>query len=246
VLGPGRVKATANGDGPVTRALADFRKSAEADGWLALPFFAEGVAEAVAARVDARIAAGAHVLPAPENIFNGLRTTPLSAVKAVILSQDPYPTPGHAHGLAFSHVGSGRLPASLKVILAEMAEDCGVPTPTTGDLTAWARQGVLLINAALTVEAGAAGAHLKLGWSALADEAVAAVSAQRPAVAFLLWGAPARRRAQLIDRAKHLIVECGHPSPLNRLNDFRGTRPFSRANAWLEGKGIEPVNWALP
>ena len=237
---------TPDAGGPVARALADFRAGPDADGWLELSFFAERVAEAVAARVDARIAGGAHVLPAPENVFNGLRLTPLTAVKAVILSQDPYPTPGHAHGLAFSYIGSGPLPASLKVILAEMAADCGVPMPKTGDLTPWARQGVLLINAALTVEAGAAGAHLKLGWSALADEAVAAVSAQRPAVAFLLWGGPARRRAQLIDRSKHLVIECGHPSPLNRLNDFRGTRPFTRANAWLNEKGIEPVDWTLP
>ena len=237
---------TPSSKGPVAKALADFRGSPEADGWLALPFFTDGVAEAVAARVDARIAAGAHVLPAPENVFNGLRLTPPSSVKAVILSQDPYPTPGHAHGLAFSYVGSGRFPASLKVILAEMAEDGGVPMPKTGNLTPWARQGVLLVNAALTVEAGAAGAHMKLGWSALADEAIAAVSAQRPAVAFLLWGALARRRVALIDRTKHLVIECGHPSPLNRLNDFRGTRPFSRANAWLKEKGLEPVDWALP
>ena len=232
--------------GPACRALADFCASPAADSWRKLPFFTDGTAEAVAARVDERIAAGAHVLPAPGNIFNALRTTPFDGVKAVILGQDPYPTPGDAHGLAFSYVGAGRLPASLKVILAEMAEDCGVPMPRTGCLVPWARQGVLLLNAALTVEAGASGAHMKLGWSALADQAVAAVSAQRPAAVFLLWGGPARRRAELIDRAKHLVLECGHPSPLNRLNDFRGTRPFSRANAWLEERGIEPIDWALP
>ena len=231
--------------GPVAEALADFRESAAADGWCRLPFFADGTAEAVAARVDARIAAGAQVLPAPENIFNGLRRTPLERVKAVILGQDPYPTPGVSHGLAFSYVGPGRLPASLKVILAEMAADCGVPLPQSGSLAPWTDQGVLLLNTALTVEAGASGVHMKLGWSALSDQAVAAVSAQRPAVAFLLWGGPARRRAQLIDRTKHLVLECGHPSPLNRLNDFRGTRPFSRANAWLREKGIEPIDWAL-
>ena len=115
----------------------------------------------------------------------------------VILGQDPYPTPGDAHGLAFSYVGRRRLPPSLKTILAEMADDLGCPAPTSGDLSHWARQGVLLLNTALTVEAGAAGAHLRLGWSVLADEAVAACSAQRPAVAFLLWGgggAQARRR----------------------------------------------------
>jgi uracil-DNA glycosylase len=231
--------------GPVCRALADFRDSPAADHWRDLPFFTDGTADDVAARVDARIAAGAHVLPAPENIFNGLRLTPFETVKAVILGQDPYPTPGVSHGLAFSYVGAGRLPASLKVILAELSSDCGVPTPPSGNLAPWTRQGVLLLNTALTVEAGASGAHMKLGWSALADQAVAAVSAQRPAVVFLLWGGPARRRAELIDRAKHLVLECGHPSPLNRLNDFRGARPFSRANAWLMGRGVEPVDWAL-
>ena len=120
-----------------------------------------------------------------------------------------------------------------------------MPLPRSGSLAPWTDRGVLLLNTALTVEAGASGVHMKLGWSALSDQAVAAVSAQRPAVAFLLWGGPARRRAQLIDRTKHLVLECGHPSPLNRLNDFRGTRPFSRANAWLREKGIEPIDWAL-
>jgi uracil-DNA glycosylase len=117
--------------------------------------------------------------------------------------------------------------------------------PQTGELTAWARQGVLLFNMSLTVEAGQAGAHLKLGWSALVDEVLAAVSAQRPAVAFLLWGGPARKRAVLIDREKHLVLECGHPSPLNRLNDFRGTRPFTRANEWLASRGESPIDWRL-
>jgi uracil-DNA glycosylase len=230
--------------GSVAQALAAFRTAGEADGWRDLPFFAEGMADEVAARVDARIAAGAQVLPSPDNIFNGLKLTPLSRVKAVILGQDPYPTPGDAHGLAFSYRGPRRLPASLRIILDEMAADLGVARPQRGELTSWARQGVLLLNTALTVEAGQAGAHLKFGWSALADEAIAAVSAQRPAAVFLLWGGPARKRALLIDRAKHLVLESGHPSPLNRLADFRGTRPFSRANAWLAEKGLEPIDWA--
>jgi uracil-DNA glycosylase len=232
--------------GPVAQALSAFRTSPSAAGWRELPFFAEGLADEVAARVDARIAAGAEVLPPPRDIFNALALTPLDRVKAVILGQDPYPTPGDAHGLAFSYVGPRRLPPSLKTILAEMAEDVGAPPPLCGDLTPWAKQGVLLINTALTVEAGQSGAHLKLGWSALADEAIAALSAHHSAVAFLLWGGPARRRAVLIDTDKHLVLECGHPSPLNRLNDFRGTRPFSRANAWLKEKGIEPIDWRLP
>jgi uracil-DNA glycosylase len=231
--------------GPIAAALAAFRDDPVTAGWRALPFFSDGSADAIAAALDRRIAAGAQVLPPSKAIFTALTLTPLETVKAVILGQDPYPTPGDAHGLAFSYVGRRRLPASLKTILAEMADDLGCPTPTTGNLIQWARQGVLLLNTALTVEAGIAGSHLKLGWSALADQAVAAVSAQRPAVVFLLWGGPARKRAALIDRGKHLVLECGHPSPLNRFNDFRGTRPFSKANAWLVERGEAPVDWRL-
>jgi uracil-DNA glycosylase len=231
--------------GPVAAALAAFRDDPSTAGWRALPFFCDGSADAIAAEIDRRIAAGAEVLPPAAAIFSALTLTPLETVKAVILGQDPYPAPGDAHGLAFSYVGRRRLPPSLKTILAEMAEDLGCAAPASGDLSAWARQGVLLLNTALTVEAGAAGAHLKTGWAALADEAVAAVSAQRPAAVFLLWGAPARRRTALIDRGKHLVIECGHPSPLNRQNDFRGTRPFSRANAWLVERGEAPVDWRL-
>jgi uracil-DNA glycosylase len=194
----------------------------------------------VAARVDARIADGIAVLPAPENIFNALTLTPLSEVKAVILGQDPYPTPGDANGLAFSYVGSRRLPASLKVILAELPD-----APTRGDLTPWARRGVLLLNSALTVEKGKSGAHLRYGWAALTDQAVEAVSKRTEPAVFLLWGAPARTRAALIDTTRHGVVESGHPSPLNRQRDFPGSKPFAAANAWLEAHGVAPVDWSL-
>lgn len=231
--------------GPVQQALTQFKHDNEGRTWLSLPFFQDGSAEAVATRVDARIAAGAEVLPRPQDIFNAFRLTPFEDVKAVILGQDPYPVPGDAHGLAFSYRGLRRLPASLRAILAEMAQECGTPLPATGDLTPWARQGVLMLNTALTVEAGKAGAHLSFGWSDLADQAMAALSARREAIAFLLWGAPARKRAILIDTKKHLVLEAGHPSPLNRLNDFRGARPFSQANAWLEKRGLAPIDWNL-
>jgi uracil-DNA glycosylase len=229
-----------------TDALAAFRRDPRARDWLALPFFTSGAADAVAARVDARLAAGAVVLPPPAVIFEALLLTPLDRVKVVILGQDPYPTPGDAHGLAFSYAGGRRLPASLRVILAEMAEDQGTGMPRDGDLRAWARQGVLLLNAALTTEAGQAGAHLRYGWAQLTDEVVSAVSARRAGAVFLLWGAPARRRADLVDRSRHLVLEAGHPSPLNRNRDFRGTRPFQQANAWLVAHGQEPVDWRLP
>ncbi len=226
---------------PVAAALARFKRSGSP--WLALPFFQDGTAEAVAARVDARIADGATVLPAPDDIFNALSLTPLDRVKVVILGQDPYPTPGDANGLAFSYVGPRRLPASLKVILAEL-DEAGAK-PASGDLTPWARQGVLLLNAALTVEAGKAGAHLRYGWSALTDQAVAAVSARAEPSVFLLWGAQARTRAALVDTARHGVIETGHPSPLNRARDFPGSRPFDAANAWLEAHGLAPIDWRL-
>lgn len=211
--------------------------------WLALPFFRDGKAEMVATAVDARVAKGATVLPAPGDVFNALALTPPDRVKAVILGQDPYPTPGDAHGLAFSYVGPRRLPASLKIILAECPG--GIPVPPRGDLSPWARQGVLLLNAALTVEAGKAGAHLRLGWSALTDDVVTALSAGSRPVVFLLWGAQARARAALVDHDRHGIVESGHPSPLNRLRDFPGSQPFAKANAWLSDHGVAPVDWRL-
>jgi uracil-DNA glycosylase len=231
--------------GPVSAALARLRADPGAAAWCRLPFFIQGEADRIAAELDRTVARGVELAPSPADIFNALALTPLGSVKVVILGQDPYPKRGDAHGLAFSYVGPRAVPASLRVILAELCADAGLPAPLRGDLTAWAKQGVLLLNAALTTEVGVSGAHLKLGWSALTDQVVAAISHERPAVAVLLWGADARRRAALVDRNKHLVLESGHPSPLNRARDFPGSRPFSRANAWLAGKGIGPVDWRL-
>ncbi len=228
---------------PVQAALSRLRADPAARDWCRLPFFMDGRADRIAEALDRAVAHGADLAPAPDAVFAAFALTPLASVKAVILGQDPYPKRGDAHGLAFSYRGSRAPPPSLKAILAEVAADGGRPVPAGGDLTGWARQGVLLLNTALTTTIGVSGAHLRLGWSALADEAVAAVSAQRPAVAFLLWGAVARSRATLVDRDKHLVLESGHPSPLNRARDFPGTRPFERANAWLASRGVEPVDW---
>lgn len=229
----------------VSATLARFRAGPATRGWCALPFFTDGTADRIAARLDEAVLAGVELAPSPADIFNALALTPFESVKAVILGQDPYPRRGDAHGLAFSFRGERSLPPSLKVILRELSEDIGCPVPQRGDLTAWADQGVLLLNAALSTVVGKSGAHMKLGWEALTDQAVAAVSARRPAVAFLLWGGPARSRAPLIDRARHLVLESGHPSPLNRARDFPGSRPFSRANAWLESRGVAPIDWRL-
>ncbi len=223
-------------------ALAAFL-DAKGHGWDALPFFASGQAEHVCARLDARVSAGAHVLPPPDAMLRALALTSLSDVKVVILGQDPYPTPGDAHGLAFSYAGTARLPASLKNIYKELAADLGQPPLTSGDLSDWARQGVLLLNTALSVEAGAAGAHLRLGWDALTDEAVAAVSRGRTAAVFILWGAKAIARRRLVDESRHLVIASAHPSPLSARTGFFGSRPFSRVNAWLEAKGEAPMRW---
>lgn len=231
--------------GPLRTALAAFRERPEAAGWTALPFFRDGAAERVADAVDARLAAGAVLVPPAEQVFAALLATPFDRVRVVILGQDPYPAPGDAHGLAFSYRGARRLPPSLKTILAEAAT-CGARVaPGRGDLSGWAAQGVLLLNTALTTEAGAAGAHLKLGWDRLADEVVAALSRTSPGCVFLLWGGKARERAALVDTSRHLVLEAGHPSPLNRHRDFLGCGHFAKADGWLEGKGLGGIDWSV-
>ena len=229
----------------VELALARLRAEPRAARWCALPFFASGEADRLAAILDREIADGAELAPSPANVFAALLLTPFDEVKVVILGQDPYPRRGDAHGLAFSYRGVRSLPPTLKVILAELQSDLGIDLPSHGDLSAWARQGVLLLNAALTTHVGVSGVHLRLGWSRLADEVVGALSVERPSVAFLLWGASARARATLIDCDKHLVIESGHPSPLNRARDFPGSRPFSRANTWLEARNVGEVDWRL-
>ena len=225
-------------------ALAAFGADPGARDWAALPFFEEGQGRLVAGAVDGRAAqAGVRVLPGAEDVLNAFRLTPLGHVRVVILGQDPYPTPGDAHGLAFSYVGEGRLPASLVNIFKELASDLGLPRPTRGDLSPWARGGVLLLNTALTVEAGRIGAHRRLGWERLTDQAVRAVSAGRPHAVFILWGADARRKAPLIDASRHLVIESAHPSPLSARTGFFGSRPFSRANAFLEANGRGRIDW---
>jgi uracil-DNA glycosylase len=224
-------------------ALETFLNDPASAGWRGLPFFATGAAARLALELDRRAMAGAAILPVPHQVYAALALTPLDAVKVVILGQDPYPTPGAAHGLAFSHVGAGPLPASLRRIYAELSADLATPAPSSGDLTGWARQGVLLLNSALTVEAGKAGAHLGLGWAALTDQVIARASAACPAAAFILWGDKARAKQALID-PRHEVIGSAHPSPLAARGDFLGSRPFSRANAYLTRNGMAPVRWA--
>lgn len=227
-------------------ALTQFLASPASRGWRDLAVFAPGGAAAhAAAAADADRAAGHVVAPSPERFLAALAQTPFEAVRAVILGQDPYPTPGHANGLAFSYVGPPPLPRSLVNIYRERADDLGAPAPVTGDLTPWAGQGVLLLNTALTVREGAskAGSHLRLGWGTVTDAIITAVSASRPHVVFLLWGAPAQAKRPLIDESRHHVIASAHPSPLSARRGFFGSKPFSRANGWLEKKGEPQIAW---
>lgn len=186
----------------------------------------------LAAFLDEERQAGVEVLPAPADIFAALNLVAPRDVRVVILGQDPYPTPGHAHGLAFSYRGDGKLPRSLVNIFAELEADLGTAVPPgRGDLSAWARQGVLLLNTVLTVRAGEAGSHRGRGWEALTDAVLCHLADRRDPVVFLLWGGAARRKRQLLGRP-HVVLEAGHPSPLS-VKHFRGCKHFSRANAAL-------------
>jgi uracil-DNA glycosylase len=227
-------------------ALAAFLASDQTGGWRNLPVFAPSAqADRACAAVDAEREAGHVVAPAPERIFAALALTPLDAVRVVILGQDPYPTPGHANGLAFSYVGPPPLPRSLVNIGKELADDLGRASPARGDLTPWAQQGVLLLNTALTVREGAskAGSHLLLGWGAVTDAIIAAVSRERPHAVFILWGNPAQAKRPLIDESRHLVLASAHPSPLSARRGFFGSKPFSRANEWLEQNGQQAIDW---
>lgn len=228
-----------------TQALADFLADPDAAGWTRLPVFTDGTAAHACAAADAEVAAGHVVAPAPERIFAALRLTPLDTVRVVILGQDPYPTPGHANGLAFSYVGPPPLPRSLVNIDRERREDVGGGPLPSGDLTRWAKQGVLLLNTALTVRQGAAqaGSHLRLGWDRVSDAVIARVSAARPHVVFVLWGGPAQKRTALVDERRHLVIASAHPSPLSARRGFFGSKPFSRTNDSLVAKGETPVVW---
>lgn len=182
------------------------------------------------------------ILPPAEQAFHALELCPPSQARVVILGQDPYPTPGHANGLAFSVAPCLRpLPRSLANVFREIEADLGA-CPEDGDLSFWARQGVLLLNAVLTVPAGLAGGHRGLGWEELTGEVLALLDEEPRA--FLLWGREAQRLArQHLARSHHLLIETAHPSPLSARRGFFGARPFSRVNAWLQERGMAPIDW---
>ena len=183
----------------------------------------------------------------PENlVFNAFRITPLEEVKVVILGQDPYHNVGQAHGLSFSVPPGMPFPPSLKNIFAELETDItGFETPTSGDLSKWAQQGVLLLNATLTVRAHQAASHQKQGWESFTDQIIGKISSELNHVVFVLWGAYAQKKAVLIDQNKHLILKSVHPSPLSVYRGFFGSKPFSKANAYLMANHRNPIDWKL-
>jgi uracil-DNA glycosylase len=195
--------------------------------------------------LDAEVAAGRRIFPEPELVYAALELTPLSAVRAVVIGQDPYHGAGQAHGLAFSVRLGTPVPPSLRNVFKELHDDLGLAPPGHGSLLRWAEQGVLLLNAVLTVEEGRAGSHRGRGWERLTDAVIRAVAARSDPVAFVAWGLPARRKADLVDPGRHAIIFSAHPSPLSASRGFFGSRPFSRVNAFLESRGRPPIDWRL-
>ncbi|MDG3578891.1 uracil-DNA glycosylase [Rhizobium sp. YJ-22] len=191
-------------------------------------------------------AKGKHIFPRGAEFFRAMDLTPLDQVRVVILGQDPYHGAGQAHGLCFSVRPGVRIPPSLVNIYKELETDLGIPPARHGFLESWARQGVLLLNSVLTVEEGRAAAHQGKGWERFTDAAIRAVNEQPHPVVFMLWGSYAQKKAAFVDTKRHLVLKSVHPSPLSAHNGFFGSRHFSKANAFLEGQGREPINWRLP
>jgi uracil-DNA glycosylase len=185
------------------------------------------------------------VFPEHEDVFAALHLTPYADVRVLILGQDPYHGPGQAHGLCFSVQPGVPAPPSLVNILKELEADLGCPRPAHGCLDTWARNGVLLLNAVLTVRAHNAASHAGKGWETFTDEVIRAVNDKPHRVVFILWGGYARKKKALIDTTRHVVIESAHPSPLSAHNGFLGSRPFSKANAALTEAGLAPVEWCL-
>jgi uracil-DNA glycosylase len=191
-------------------------------------------------------AAGKRVFPPGAQMFAALDATPFEQVKVVILGQDPYHGAGQAHGLSFSVPPGVEVPPSLLNIFKELERDLGLPRPDHGCLLPWARQGVLLLNAVLSVEAGRAGAHQGKGWEGFTDHIVEVLSREREGLVFMLWGSYAQAKGRVIDRQRHCILRAPHPSPLSAHRGFLGCGHFSAANRWLQGRGLAPIDWRLP
>jgi uracil-DNA glycosylase len=203
------------------------------------PFFDNLVAFIKEEKAEGKI-----IYPPGSLIFNAFNQTPFEQVKVVILGQDPYHNPGEAMGLCFSVPRGVRIPPSLQNIYKELNADLGMPIPSHGDLTRWTEKGVFLLNAMLTVEQNKAGSHQYIGWQDFTDGVIRTLSRKREGLVFMLWGNFARKKAALIDRSRHLVLEAAHPSPLAQ-GAFFGCRHFSKANEYLISKGKEPIDWTI-
>lgn len=185
------------------------------------------------------------IFPPADDIFNAFHLTPLHAVKVVILGQDPYHNEGQAHGLCFSVKQEVEIPPSLVNIYQELHTDLGCDIPNNGCLTKWAEQGVLMLNTVLTVRAHQANSHRGMGWEQFTDAAIRILNEQDRPIVFILWGAPAGKKAQMLNNPKHLILKAPHPSPLSAYRGFFGSRPFSQTNDFLIKNGLEPIDWQI-
>lgn len=189
---------------------------------------------------------GAIIYPPGSQWFSALNVTPCDQVRVVILGQDPYHGPGQAHGLCFSVLPDVRVPPSLANIYKEINSDLGIQQPNHGCLISWAQQGVLLLNATLTVERGSAGAHQGKGWEQFTNQVINHINNQREGIVFMLWGSFAQKKAAMIDESRHLILKSVHPSPLSAHRGFLGCGHFSAANNYLQNQGLKPIDWQLP
>lgn len=185
------------------------------------------------------------VYPPSEDIFNAFHLTPLGEVKVVIIGQDPYHEPGQAHGLCFSVKPGVDIPPSLVNIYKELQDDCGCYIPNNGYLVKWAKQGVLMLNTVLTVRAHKANSHQGQGWEEFTNAAIKALNTQDRPIVFILWGKPAQMKKSMLNNPNHLILEAPHPSPLSAYRGFFGSKPFSKTNAFLQEKGLEPIDWQI-
>lgn len=205
--------------------------------------FAKDYFKELSEKVRAAYLGAAPVYPPPQLVFNAFEHCPFEKVKVVILGQDPYINPGEAQGLSFSVPDGARIPPSLRNIYKEIQSDLGVEPPSSGDLEHWADQGVLLLNSTLTVQAKQSASHQGWGWEQFTDTVIQKISDKKEHVVFMLWGAYAKSKTDLIDQDKHLVLQATHPSPLSAHNGFFGSKHFSKCNEYLAAHRLEPINW---
>lgn len=195
--------------------------------------------------LDKELKLGKEIYPVQSEVFSAFEATPLKKVKVVIIGQDPYHGPGQAHGMSFSVKKGIKIPPSLKNIYKEIHRDLLLPIPEHGNLLSWANQGVLLLNNVLTVEKGKAASHRKKGWEEFTDRVIEVLNQEKENLVFLLWGAPAQKKASMVDKKKHLVLEAPHPSPLSAHRGFHGCGHFSKCNKFLKEKELSPIDWNI-